>query len=122
MTEEARRTGRSKGAVVAEFTEETLRARRFPGIGFRGDPPYREPCVIGSGLDVWELIQMLEDLGSAERLMEEFDLTDAQVRLALAYRDRYPEEIEAAVAQNRLSVEEWRERFPFVVFQGTVEA
>lgn len=122
VAEEARRTGRSKGAVVAEFTEETLRARRFPGIAFRGEAPRREPWVIGSGLDVWEIVQMLEDFGSAERLMEAFDLTDGQVRLALAYRDRYPEEIDTAVAENRLSVEEWRERFPFVVFRGTEQA
>ena len=54
--------------------------------------------------------------------MEELDLTDGQVRLALAYRDRYPEEIDTAVAENRLSVEEWRERFPFVVFRGTAQA
>lgn len=119
VAEEARRTGRSKGAVVAEFTEETLRTRRFPGIAFRGDPPHRAAWVVGTGLDVWEMVQMLEDFGSAERLMEEFDLTDGQVRLALAYRDRYPDEIDTAVAENRLSVEEWRERFPFVVFTGT---
>jgi uncharacterized protein (DUF433 family) len=115
VAEEARRTGRSKGSVVAEFTEETLRARRFPGIAFRGDAPRREPWVIGSGLDVWEIVQMFEESGSVERLVEDSHLTEGQVRLALAYRDRYPEEIGAAVAENRLSPEEWLERFPFIV-------
>ncbi len=119
VAEEARRTGRSKGAVVAEFTEETLRTRRFPGIAFRGDAHRRRPWVIGTGLDVWEIIQMLEDFGSVEQLLESSHLNERQLRLAVAYRERYPEEIEAAIAENRLPVDEWRERYPFVVTSET---
>lgn len=37
VTEEARRTKRSKGAVLEALAEEAMRARRFPGIAFRGD-------------------------------------------------------------------------------------
>ncbi len=119
VEDEARRTRRSKGAVVAEFTEETLRTRRFPGIAFRGDAHLRRPWVIGTGLDVWEIIHMLEDFGAVERLVESSHLNERQVRLAIAYRERYPEEVEAAIAENRLTVEEWRERFPFVVTSET---
>jgi len=119
VAEEARRTGRSKGAVVAEFTEETLRTRRSPGIAFRGDAHRRRPWVIGTGLDVWEIIQMLEDFGSVEQLLESSHLNERQLRLAVAYRERYPEEIEAAIAENRLPVDEWRERYPFVVTSET---
>lgn len=54
---EARRTRRSKSAVVEAFTEETARTRRFPGIAFRGDDARRRAWVIGSGLDVWETIE-----------------------------------------------------------------
>jgi uncharacterized protein (DUF433 family) len=115
VAEEARRTGRSKGAVVAELTEEAFRTRRFPGIAFRGDSHRRRPWVIGTGLDVWEIVQMLEDFGSLEQLVAHSHLDERQVRLATAYRDRHPEEIESAISENRLSVEEWRERFPFVV-------
>src|SRR5919201_3705742 len=67
---EARRTKRSKGAVVEALTEEAARLRRFPGSGFRGEEPYREAWVIGTGLDVWELIQMLQDFDdSIEQLL-----------------------------------------------------
>src|SRR5580658_3730058 len=52
---EARRTRRTKSAVVEAFTEETARTRRFPGIAFRGDDARRRAWVIGSGLDVWEI-------------------------------------------------------------------
>jgi hypothetical protein len=36
------------------------------------------------------------------------------VRLAIAYRDSYPEEIAEAIAQNRRTATEWRELYPFV--------
>jgi len=116
--EEALRTRRSKSAIVEALTEEAARARRFAGLGFRGEDAERRPWVIGTGLDVWEIVQMLEDLGSVEALVQDTDLSEAQVRLAIAYRASYPEEIDEAVAQNRRPVEEWRELYPFVAFES----
>lgn len=114
VTAEARRTRRSKSAVVQAFTEETARTRRFPGIGFRGDDAARRAWVIGSGLDVWEIVHMSEDFGSVERLTGQTDLTERQVRLALAYRDAYPDEVAEAVADNRRPTDELRTLFPFI--------
>src|SRR5438477_11311253 len=81
---EARRTRRTKSAIVEAFTEETARTRRFPGIAFRGDDARRRAWVIGSGLDVWEIIQMLEDFGSADALVADTALSLPHVRLAVA--------------------------------------
>lgn len=114
VEEEARRTRRSKSAVVEALTEEAVRTRRFPGIAFRGDDARRRPWVIGSGLDIWEIIQMLEDFGSVQRLVKETQLSERQVRLALAYRDAYPGEIAEAIGANRRSVDDWLELYPFV--------
>ena len=111
---EARRTRRSKSAVVEALTEEAARARRFPGIAFRGGDAGRRAWVIGSGLDVWEIAQMIEDFGSTEKLVAQTQLTPAQVRLALAYRSAYPAEVDEAVADNRRPVEELRALFPFI--------
>lgn len=111
---EARRTRRSKSAVVEAFTEEAARVRRFPGIAFRGDDARRRAWVIGSGLDVWEIAQMVEDFGSAKKLVSETELTPAQVRLALAYRDAYPSEVDEAIADNRRPLDELRALFPFI--------
>jgi len=116
IEEEARRTRRSKSSIVEALTDEAIRARRFAGIGFRGDDAARRPWVIGSGLDVWEIIQMLDDLGSIERLIQDTRLTERQVRVAIAYRDSYPEEIAQALGQNRRTVAEWRELYPFIEF------
>lgn len=111
---EARRTRRSKSAVVEAFTEETARTRRFPGIAFRGDDARRRAWVIGAGLDVWEIIHMLEDFGSPETLVDETHLSAPQVRLAIAYRDAYPDEIGEAVADNRRPLADVGTLFPFV--------
>jgi hypothetical protein len=119
VQEEAERTQRSKSAIVELLTEEAVRTRRFAGIGFRGEDAARRPWVIGSGLDVWEIAQMIEDFGSIERLVTETQLTERQALLARAYRDSYPEEIAGAIAQNRRSTAEWHELYPFIEFSST---
>jgi uncharacterized protein (DUF433 family) len=113
---EARRTRRSKSAIVEALAEEAARTRRFPGIGFRGDDVRRRPWVIGSGLDVWEIVQMLEDFGSVDRLVADTQISERQAALVLAYRDSYAEEVAEAIAENRRSVDVWRGLYPFVGF------
>jgi len=115
---EARRTRRTKSAVVEAFTEETARTRRFPGIAYRGDDARRRPWVIGSGLDVWEIVHMLEDFSSPETLVAETHLTLAQVRLALAYREAYPDEVAEAIHENRRPLADVRVLFPFVTVEN----
>jgi uncharacterized protein (DUF433 family) len=95
--------------------------RRFPGLGFRGDEPYREAWVMGTGLDVWELIELLQDCGSVERLLADHEhLTRRDVELARAYRTAYPEEVDEKIADNRRPLSELRELYPFV-FVGADE-
>ncbi len=119
---EARRTKRSKSAIVEALTEEASRVRRFPGIAFRGEDAAREAWVLGTGLDVWELIELLEDCGSVQRLVEETGLDARAVELARAYYASYPEEIAQAIAENRRPLAELRELYPFAgVTQVTSE-
>jgi hypothetical protein len=119
VEEEARRTRRSKSAIVESLTDEAIRMRRFAGISFRGEDAARRPWVIGSGLDIWEIIQMLDDCSSIEHLTEETHLTAPQIRLAVVYRDNYPEEIAEAIAQNRRTAAEWHELYPFIELSPT---
>jgi len=115
VADEARRSRRSKSSIVEELTEESARMRRFPGIGFRDEHPRRRPWVIGTGLDVWELIDLLESYGSAEAVVEDFPLvTERHIRLAATYRDAYPEEIDEAIAENRRPADELQRLYPFV--------
>ena len=114
VTAEAQRTRRSKGAIVEALTEEAARTRRFPGIGFRGEDAAREAWIVSSGLDMWEIIQMLQDFGSVERLVDEADLDPRVVALAQAYYESYPDQIDEAIAENRRPLAELRELYPFI--------
>ena len=86
--------------------------RRFPGIGFRGPESERRAWVLGTAFDVWEVIQGYQDFGSLERMMTEGDLAERPVQLALAYYEAYPQEIDRAIAENRITPEEAQRRYP----------
>lgn len=114
VSEEARRSGRSRSALVEELAEEAAKMRLFPGIGFRGRP--RRAWVIGSGLDVWELIDLLRSYGGdTAKLRKHHPLvTDAHARIARAYAERFPEEIEELLVAGRRPLEELRALYPFL--------
>ena len=114
VAEEAARTRRSKGSVVEALADEALRARLFPGIAFRGADWERRPWVIGTALDVWQVVDAHRDFGSVERMVEESNLTERHIRLALRYYERFPEEIDEAIARNRRPLAELRAEFPFI--------
>jgi hypothetical protein len=114
VTEEARRAGRSRSALVEELAEEAAKMRLFPGIGFRGRP--RRAWVVGSGLDVWELVDLLASYrGDADELRENHPrVTDRHLRLARAYAERFPDEVEELLDSNRRPLEEIRALYPFL--------
>lgn len=115
VAEEAKRTQRSKGAIIERLADEALRCRRFPGIAFREEDWNRRAWVIGTALDVWEIIQALEDFGwSVARMASESDLEERQIEIAVAYHKEYPEEIDRAVAENRRPIEELRKLYPSI--------
>jgi hypothetical protein len=57
---------------------------------------------------------MLEDFGSPEKLVADTHLSLAQVRLVVAYRNAYTEEIDELIADNRRPLDELRALFPFI--------
>lgn len=114
VTEEARRTGRSRSALVEELAEEAAKVRLFPGIGFRDRP--RRAWVIGTGLDVWELIDLLRSYkGEVAKLREHHPLVaEHHVKIARAYAERFPEEIEAILTEQHRPLDELLELYPFL--------
>jgi uncharacterized protein (DUF433 family) len=116
VEQEARRTRRSKGAVVEMLTEEGIRMRQFPGIGFKGPDGDRRAWVIGTGMDVWEIIEAYKDYGeSLERLMQDSDVPESLIRLALAYYAAHPEKIGEAVAANDMTFEQAQRILPTLI-------
>lgn len=111
---EARRTGRSRGAIVEALADEALRMRLFPGIAFRGTDWERRAWVIGTALDVWQIVDAHRDIGSIEGMAAGGSANERQIRLALDYYELFPEEVDAAVAENRRPIEQLEEEFPFI--------
>lgn len=114
VSDEMRRTGRSRSGVVEELAEEAAKTRLFPGIAFRGPEP-RRAWVIGTGLDVWEIVDMYQDYeGDIERLVANHVLlSERAVRLALTYAERFADEIEERLSANRRPLSELLELYPF---------
>ena len=108
---ENRRTKLSKSALLEILAEESIRTRRFPGIGFRGPEHSRRAWVIGTGLDVWEVVELYKGKGR-ERLLSEHNVSERQLDLALSYHEAYPREIDEALEENARTPEEWRQVSP----------
>jgi Nuclease-related domain len=115
IEDEARRSKRSRTAIVEELADEALRTRRFPGIAFRDETPHRRAWVIGAGLDVWELCELLDRYPDSETVVAEFPLVEPRhCELALAYRRAYSGEVDEQIADNNRSANERLELAPFV--------
>lgn len=114
VNREARRTGRSKGAVIEALAEEALRMRLFPGIAFRGTDWDRRAWVIGTALDAWQIVEAHRDIGSIEHMVEGGSASERQIRLALDYYTQFPKEIDQAIAENQRALEDLHEEFPFI--------
>jgi uncharacterized protein (DUF433 family) len=114
VAEEVRRSGHPRSVVVEELAEEAAKTRLHSGIAFRGRP--RRAWVIGSGLDVWEIVDMLRSYhGDGELLWANHPLLgERHLRTALAYAERFPEEIEPLIEENHRPLDEMQELYPFL--------
>jgi uncharacterized protein (DUF433 family) len=114
VSEEAKRTRRTKGAVVEGLAEEALRTRRFPGIAFRGSDWNRRPWVIGTALDVWEIVAASRPYRTPGEMAAATGLTEPQIRLALAYYAQFPDEIDTAIAERERPIGELQRQYPTI--------
>jgi len=114
VSDEVRRSGRSRSVVVEELAEEAAKARLHPGIAFRGRP--RRAWVIGSGLDVWEILELLRSYAGDEDLLRASHplLGERHLRAARAYAEHFPEEIEPLIEESHRPLRELRQLYPFL--------
>ena len=106
LEEEAKRARRPKTVMLEALADEALRMRRFPGIGFVGPEHDRRAYLSGTGLEVWEVVEIYRDYGEeGRRLMlgahpiQEPPVGRAELRLARTPpQDQTPDRL-AAVMQ-----------------------
>jgi hypothetical protein len=114
VADEVRRSGHSRSVVVAELAEEAAKARLHPGIAFRDRP--RRAWAIGSGLDVWQIVELMRSYKDDEESLRAAHplVSDRHLRVAEAYAEHFPEEIEALIEENHRPLEEILELYPFI--------
>jgi hypothetical protein len=111
----AARTGLSKTAILENLADEAERTRRYPGIAFRGPELARRAWLLGTSLDVWEVIGGLRDFGDdAQRMASETEVPRRQIDMARAYYGEFADEIDHALALADRPLEELATAYPFV--------
>ena len=97
----ARRLGRTPSEVAALLLEEALRMAEFGYITFRDSPVGRQAYVQGTSLAVWEVVMVARwHDGDAQQTAIYLNWPLVRVQAALQYAAVYPDEIEAAIADN----------------------
>ena|SRR6185436_11331933 len=117
ISRESETRGKSWSAMTTELLEEGIRMRRVPGIAFADGPTGRRALLAGTGLDIWEIIATWRAAeGSDTVLRQSYPwLTESQLRVALAYYELYPDEIDARLElEAQWTPERVRREFPFL--------
>jgi uncharacterized protein (DUF433 family) len=101
---------------------EEERMARVPGIYFADEGQDRSAKIVGTGLDVWEIISQYQNApGDLAALCKMFDwLEPNQLRAAVAYYEAYPREIDAAIAENDAVFDDLESNGPYVFSPGGI--
>lgn len=109
----------TRTGLAERYVEEGLRMDEHPGIGFADGPAGRRAVVLGTGLDVWEIVATIrQNGGSPEAAAAYLELPMGPIRSATRYYAAFPDEIDdilerqVAIAERERSAAE-RERSIF---------
>lgn len=98
-----RETGLSQTDLAERYLEEGLRMDEHPLIVFRDGATGRRPGLLGSRLDVWQIVDTVRQNGSVEEAAAYLDLPAERVEACMRYYAAYQDEID-----------EWSERAQLV--------
>lgn len=113
MRRASRRMNRTVSEAAALLLEEALRMAEFAFIQFRDSPVGRQAYLQGSNLAVWEVAALARAYGGdAGQVAAHLEWPETKVRAALNYAAAYPDEIEAAIEDNRLGLDDLRHMVP----------
>jgi uncharacterized protein (DUF433 family) len=94
--------------MPAELEQEAEKMRRVPGIVFAQANLERVPRIAGTGLEVFEIIGVYQGVDKDwDRLKRAFEfLSDDQLKTALHYYERYPQEVDARLAEEARTLQQ----------------
>jgi len=112
LADRADREGVSATFLLERLIIEGVDTVDHPGIVYRG-PTNDRRAALAAGPDVWEVVARLRELAGSEEdrietLAAETDLHPRQIRIALDFAARHPEETAARLARNEQAIAESR--------------
>lgn len=106
----AHEVGETQAALAERYIDEGLRVDEHPGVYFRDGGSGRRPAVLGTRLDVAQIIETLrQNANSIEETAEYLDIPAEQVETAVRYYAAYRDEVDEWIAQSRAIAERERE-------------
>ena len=95
LDELARRRGMSRNELAERYLLEGVRQDEFPQIYFREGALGRRAALVGTRLDVWQILETVRNHGnSVEQAAEYLDLPAERVRAAVRYAAAHKDEVE----------------------------
>lgn len=102
----AREARQTQTALVERYVKEGLRTDEHPLIFFRAGAAGRRPALVGTRLDVWQVIETIRQNGSSvETTAEYLGLSDEKVRACVRYYAEYEDEVDEWAARARAIAE-----------------
>ncbi|MGH3030490.1 MAG: DUF433 domain-containing protein [Gaiellaceae bacterium] len=112
LKQRSREVGAAQATLAERYIEEGIRIDEHPGIYFREGGPGRRPALLGTRLDVAQIVETLrQNENSVEETAEYLDVPAAQVETAVRYYADYKDEIDAWIEESRAIAERERERW-----------
>lgn len=113
LEEEARRYHVAPRTLAESILDEGLRMRRHPGIVFVDRGGGRDAVLAGRPrLSVWQVVQAAHGARSRAVAARTLGIDPPELERALAYAAEYPDEIDAAIAENDEAFERAKRLYP----------
>jgi hypothetical protein len=97
----ASRHGWTASDASARLVEEGLRRTEFAFVDFRDSAAGRQAYIQGSSLAIWEIVLLVESYeGGVAGVAAHLKWPEAKIRAAVNYARAFPQEIDAALAEN----------------------
>jgi hypothetical protein len=100
LDERAHEIRETRTGLAERYVEEGLRMDEHPGVGFADGPAGRRAILLGTKLDVWEVVDTVrQNAGSVDAAARYLELPTGAVRTAVRYYAAFPAEIDELLAR-----------------------
>lgn len=110
LKQRSHEVGAAQAALAERYIDEGMRVDEHPGIYFRDGGSGRRPALLGTRLDVAQIIETLrQNENSIEETADYLDIPAEQAETAVRYYVAYRDEVDEWIEQSRLVAERERE-------------